>query len=242
MEKQVVFKKYKRESIVDRIYELMLHIGLPIAVEILINELWLHNAGFSSWTNLVIILSSVLITLLFSVCILTPIIAYIKNWEVIKLKKWLKANKLGWLRSDWVESEELKKEMKIISKDKYDEIVKLAKAEGDKRFYTGIFNLEQNFYTREIEGIHNEHDLAVGKMISHNLEIDKKNKLLKLDLTHTQEITIEARMENPNLKDFSGRMQIVFNYQKNDLHYFYFINETTDEWPEGLFGVTYKVD
>lgn len=242
MDKQIRYRKYRKESIVDSIYELMLHIGLPITVEIMINELWLHEAGLSNWASLAIILSSVLITLLISVCIITPVIAYIKNRHVTKLKKWLVTHQLVWMRSDCIDDTELNKKMKIISKENYDYVVAKRDEFKDIHYYSDIFELEQNFFTRQITGIKNEHDLAIGKMISHSFMINRKHNLLKLDLNYIQEITMESKLENNKLRNFEGRMKIIFNYKTNKLYLCYFMNEVTAAWEGGMYGVVFGID
>ncbi|QHX35696.1 hypothetical protein STIUS_v1c01410 [Spiroplasma sp. TIUS-1] len=239
MDKQITYKKYRKESILDSIYELMLHIGLPITVEIIINELWLHDAGLSNWSNLAIILSSVMITLLISVCVITPFIAYIKNRHITKLKKWLENNQLVWLRSDCIDDNDFNRKMKLISKENYDYVIANKGQFKDVHYYSDVFELEQNFFTRQVTGIKNEHDMAVGKMISHNFMISKKHHLLKLDLNYIQEITMESKLENPKLRNFEGRMKIIFDYKKNKLYLCYFMNEVTDAWESGMYGAVY---
>ncbi|WP_338983778.1 hypothetical protein [Spiroplasma endosymbiont of Othius punctulatus] len=242
MHKQIKFHEYKKESIIDQVYELMLHIGLPITVEILISELWLEHAGFSEWINLVVVLSSVLITLFFSVFAITPLIAYIKNIRITKLNKCLKTKQLVWLRNDFIKDPEFIKRMRVISKENFDWIIENKDKQSDAFYLSDVFELEQNFFTREVTGLINSHELAVGKMVSHSFEINREHKLLKLDLSYIQEINIEAKLENPKLKNFEGRLKLIVNYKTSELYLGYFVNDEIEEGEDIMYGVVFMTD
>lgn len=215
------FKEAGANGLMKKIWELIFHIGFPIASAELV-ELLVHPYIENKLLLYLIMIATTIIALIASVFILLPIIYLIDNYQLLKMVRFLNSKKYCVLTNEKANEEYLEL-LQNPSKDSYFLLIDKIKKEQkyNDLLLLNAWKLKYDYLSAEFNDIYWNTNLLETETLNFSMQYHRKTK--KLITTYTTFLNATFEGQQQDIKNHYGTVCIVFNANTTQIeeHNFY---------------------